>query len=528
MRAATLFAAVAAGAVVILCTAFAYLCSRHLEVLEEVARLQAVGGASASDAARAEHAQTVSALHSAQDEVEKLRAATVSMERLCVPGGGTSEQAPEPGGSSGGVECKPRTVYLPMGEPLSEMHFVRDYLVREYGWQEVTDSEVAAVVLSTGDSPPVKRPCSGETFEDSSRVAGPFGRELEVCQKHKLFVRFSDDGAGRPRPSPDEVATRWPWLPKTYLLDRPEHSAALDAALPCAGPQRSYFVKGDAHGGRAVWLPDTYQELRALVRRPCKGQELGPADAMDAPPRLVQESIDSVLWDGRSIMVRVFMVALRRGRTRLSADRGRWSLGLPPPAYELHVYDAPLVTQYPGQVRDSASEDLVLRRNASELEAFARAELARQGRRTETNWFTDVFMAEARSIAAASFAASATPWPWDLPQPAHSGDATDLMKAASLEPDGAFLFLAQELLLDKEMRVRLIEYTCVPADIHGLQAQFSNLPWTRAFAEELGAQLASLLLRNAGQAPGEGPRSGVAPPGGRWTKVAERGPFPHP
>merc|ERR1719350_2546387 len=100
------------------------------------------------------------------------------------------------------------------------------------------------------------------------------------------------------------------------------------------------------------------------------------------------------------------------------------------------------------------------------------------------------------------------------------------MKAASLEPDGSFLFIAQELLIDADLRVRLIEFTCVPADIHGLQSQFDNLPWTRAFAKDLGMQLAHLLVQSSGQDMGDSPIHEISL--SRWKKLAVRGPFPHP
>merc|ERR1712129_686341 len=130
-------------------------------------------------------------------------------------------------------------------------------------------------------------------------------------------------------------------------------------------------------------------------------------------------------------------------------------------------------------------------------------------------------MREAGEIAAQSFAASAAQWAWDVP--AH-GEGLDSMKAASLEPDGSYLFVAQELMIDSDLQVRLLEYTCVPADLHGLQSQFENLPWTRTFADELGVQLAHLLLQSNGQDVGKSSQSHESLI--RWKRLGMHGPFP--
>jgi len=418
--------------------------------------------------------------------------------------------------------CEAQTLYAPPGGPPAEMDLVREHLQSAHGWREVRDPEVAAFVLANGDAPPVKRPCARD-FQ-GVRIPGTFERELEVCQKHKLFERLADRHGIRDS-GPGVLVERWPWLPKTYLLDRASHVAALNATLPCMGAQESLIVKGDAHGGRAVWLPPTNEELRALLGLPCPPDGVARPAQLDHPPRLAQEMVRSLLWDGASVMGRVLFVVQRRGQTRLSTERGRWSLGTPAPSYELQMFDTPLFTQFGGHVRDLASEGTVGRRNASEFEAFIQAESARQGRRLPGGWVRGHFMRQAGAIAAEAFAASSTPWAWELPSSVRRRDASDAVKAASLEPDGAFLFLAAELLVDGDFQVRLIEFTCVPGDIHGLREHFETLPWTRAFARDLAMQMARLLLRNSGQDAGPAADSGEA---GRWTKVAERGPFPHP
>lgn len=456
--------------------------------------------------AEASHRARLEALAAAQraeGEVERLRAscaAAVTEEELQAAREASLQQPTS-------RPCEPRTLYAPPGEILAEMEFVREHLVSAHGWRAVPDPEVAAFVLTSGDAPPLKHPC-GEGFQ-GSRIPGTFERELEVCQKHKLFERLSGGDSG-----PEALAARLPWLPKTYLLDRPSHVAALNASLPCTGAQESMIVKGDAHGGRAVWLPTTNEELRALVGLPCPSRDRPLPTQLDHPPRLVQQVVSSLLWDGASVMGRVFLVVQRRGRTRLSPERGRWSLGVPAPSYELHMFDTPLFTQYGGHVRDRAREDTVGRRNWSEFEGFVWAESARQGRPLSSNWIRAHFMQQAGAIAADAFAASAAPW-----------DGSEAVKAASLEPDAAFLFVAAELLVDKDFQVRLIEFTCVPGDLHGLREHFHALPWTRTFAEDLGAQLARLLLLNSGQDAGSAVEGSGA---GRWTRIAGRGPFPHP
>lgn len=422
--------------------------------------------------------------------------------------------------------CEPRTIYAPASdESLGEMEYVRRQLLHA-GWAMTNNIETAAFVLSAGDSPPQKRPC-GSSFR-GTRISGPFERELEVCQKHKLFERFSTRlSAGRQEDvNPDDMAVQFPWLPKTYLLNRPTHVAALNLTLPCAGSQEAMIVKGDAHGGRAIWLPKTNEELRKLVGMPCdaaKADPQGPDGQLVHLPRLVQRMIRSVLWDGQTVMGRVFLLVQRRGGTRLSVDRGRWMLGVPAPSYELQMFDMPLFTQYPGNVRDNAEEESVTRRNGSEFEAFVQAENARRHLGLPRDWVRTEFMRRAGEISAEAFAASATPYAWEL---SLSDDRSDSVKAASLEPDGAFMFVSAELLVDVDFGVHIIEFTCVPGDIQGLEQHFGTLPWARTYAEDLGAQLARVMLRNSGQDVGIAATSlGEA---GRWTKLAERAPFPHP
>lgn len=421
--------------------------------------------------------------------------------------------------------CEPRTIYAPAGdESLGEMEYVRKQLLHA-GWTTTSNIETAAFVLSAGDSPPQKRPC-GSTFR-GTRISGPFERELEICQKHKLFERFSMRfSAGQQEHwNPDAMAVRFPWLPKTYLLYRPTHVAALNLTLPCAGSQEAFIVKGDAHGGRAVWLPKTNEELRKLVGMPCDAASpQGPERQLVHSPRLVQQMISSVLWDGQTVMGRVFLLVQRRGGTRLSVERGRWSLGVPAPSYELQMFDMPLFTQYPGHVRDNAPAEAVMRRNASEFEAFVQAENARRHLGLPRDWVRTEFMRRVGEISAEAFEASATPYAWE---PSLSdGDRSDSVKAALLEPDGAFMFVSAELLVDMDFGVHIIEFTCVPGDIQGLEQHFGDLPWARTYAEDLGAQLARVMLRNSGQDVGIAATSvGEA---GRWTRLAERAPFPHP
>lgn len=474
-------------------------------------------------------------LEAAREEASRLRLENQQWERLCMPADPASAAQPGQDQSALGhcpsvaaAACEAQTFYMPPNEPLSEMTFVVAYL-RNAGWRQVADSEVAAFVLSTGEGPPEKRPCGGD-FQ-GTRLSGQFAKELEMCQKHKTFTSLATYlSSGLPGSAetvtPEELQGAFPWLPRTYLLGQKSHVAALNASLPCEGAlTTSFIVKGDVHGGRAVWVPESGQEIRALVGLPCPGAPAVTAEAPEYPPVLVQELIKSASWVGATIMARVFLLVVRRGSTRFSAERGRWSLGVQAPIYELHIYDTALFTQYPGRVRDSASEEMVTRRNASELEEFVQAELARRGQPKRLDWVEGYFMEEAGRIATASFAASSTPWVWDQPTNDVAG-SRDGLKASSLEPDGSYMFIAQELMLDADLRVRLIEYTCIPADFHGLQAQFDHLPWTRVFADDMGRQLAQILLRSSGQDLGAAIESDSDR--SRWRRLGVRGPFPHP
>jgi len=509
---------------------------QQVALLDSAARCEGTGVAHEQAAAQRVAEQTEEAeqrrlLEAAQDELARLRLENQQWERLCIPSDKAAkpvqDQAGTPRDCPSGIdtmECEPHTLFLSPSEDYGELFFVRDYLTKVHGWREVQDADRAAAVLSVGEAPPVKRPCNRD-FK-GVRISGQFARELEVCQKHKLFTCLSEraaSGLGEVV-TPGKLAAAWPWLPRTYLLDEPQHVAELNSTVACDGALTTKFiVKGDAHGGRAIWMPKTSDELRALVGLSCPSNDVPTQRHFDHPPRLVQEMIESLSWSGYAIMARVFFVVMRRETTRLSAERGRWSLGIQAPFYELFMYDTASFTQYPGHIRDSAKEEDVIRRNASEVEDFIQKEKSRRGQPRQLNWVREHFMRQAGEIAAESFAASAAHWAWNVP--AHD-PSFDAMKAASLEPDGSYLFVAQELMIDSNMQVRLLEYTCVPADLHGLQSQFENLPWTRVFADELGMQLAHLLLQSNGQDVGESSPSYESLT--RWKRLGKRGPFPHP
>ena len=118
-------------------------------------------------------------------------------------------------------------------------------------------------------------------------------------------------------------------------------------------------------------------------------------------------------------------------------------------------------------------------RNASEFEAFLKVEAARQGRAHPSDWIRTVFMPAVENISRECFEASMTPWIWEMVGKLGAAGATsDPVKAATLEPDGAFLFVAVEVLIDVAFNVRLIEFTSFPADVHELQKSFREAPWT--------------------------------------------------
>lgn len=423
-------------------------------------------------------------------------------------------------------KCEPKTLFAPAGEPLLEMAFVRDYLF-EHGWREA-DEKVAAFVLASSVAGPEKQPCDPD-FK-GVRIPGTMLYELEVCQKHKLFIRLFQHLVDI-SPStvdwesgPELLVQTWPWLPKTYILDWPEHVVALERFVPCNGSQRDLIVKGDAHGGRAVWLPRNNEELRELAGlKPCHA-EAARAAAPEYRPLLVQEMVNTLLWDGLSFIGRAFLVVQRTGRTRLNVGGGRWSLGMPSPNYELHLYDTPHFIQFPTGVRDRADDSEVTRRNAKEFEEFMKSAAKKSGQDLPHGWLKDSFMPQVAAISKTCFAASRTPWIWEVVDGHHERDSpTDAMKAPFLEPDGAFLFLAAEVVVDEDLNVRLIEMTSFPADVHELQKSFGEVSWARSYVEELARHLAALLLRGSEQKLGS-----LDSHGERWTRLAIREPFPHP
>merc|ERR1719310_2046087 len=118
------------------------------------------------------------------------------------------------------------------------------------------------------------------------------------------------------------------------------------------------------------------------------------------------------------------------------------------------MFDTPLFVQYPGTVRDRAEDKDVNQRNASEFEAFIRAEAKRRGVKIPHDWIRESFMPAVAEISKACFAASSAPYIWELSSQLGSGRGAvtgDAVKAAFLEPDGAFLFVAVEVLIDEAL-----------------------------------------------------------------------------
>jgi len=383
---------------------------------------------------------------------------------------------------------------------MEQMDVVREHLVGALGWKPGPES-TAAFIIDSGELPPSKRGCAMP--EDLGlRLTGPFEHELALCHKDALARIAREAPAGSALSSSP---------PRTLDVGDP----ALDAEVPCSGSNSRYITKGVAHGGREIWQPETFEDLRSrLGLKGCPQSEVNQT-RVDALPRfqvrVVQEILQTLQWEGRNILSRSFFAVLRRGRTSMCPARGRWKLGLGV-GYDLYMFSEPYFVLYDGVVLDDAPKHRTLRRNGTELDAYLRSLPAGAGfpLRPGESFVQSTFMPYVAEVTKAAFLASEY-----LP------DGRDAYSRAGLEPDGSYFFFAAEFLLEPRGGIRLVEYTSVPQ-----VTSVTHGPSTAFLPQRLGTQFAALLLKSAGQpASSEGGHLLDYPD---WRRLASREAFPHP
>lgn len=398
-------------------------------------------------------------------------------------------------------ECVPFTYWVALGSGnnLEQMSVVRDQL-DDWGWTLARVEEEAAFVLDNGERPPAKRSC--QMPEGSGlRLTGSFDREAIFCHKHYLSQ------LARRRPQDSSLRAS---VPQTF--DVTDH--ALEGEIPCEGPNDRFLIKGDAHGGREVWQPPTFESLRSSISMPqcVKASASGSAPiAATFQAKIVQEIIHPIQWEKRNVLSRIYFAVTRKGQARICPGSGRWNMGMSV-GYDLHLFEEPYFILYPGVILDDAPKDSTLRKNRTEMDEFMRKAGAPSAQRAES-WVQTAFLPRIINMTREAFLES------EYPADGEHGHYRNL-----LEPDGTYFVFAAEYLITPDFDIRLVEYTSMPQ-----VTTVNHGPSTEFMPSLLGREFAALLLRVAGQDKmvGVGPKGGIGS-SSHWRHLATRETLPHP
>eukprot|EP00747_Dinoflagellata_sp_TGD_P110776 gnl/TRDRNA2_/TRDRNA2_171058_c0_seq1.p1 gnl/TRDRNA2_/TRDRNA2_171058_c0~~gnl/TRDRNA2_/TRDRNA2_171058_c0_seq1.p1 ORF type:complete len:577 (+),score=78.92 gnl/TRDRNA2_/TRDRNA2_171058_c0_seq1:88-1818(+) len=366
------------------------------------------------------------------------------------------------------THCVPQSIYMDskLSTSLFEHHLAG--ALQKKGFTRIDKPWLAEVIFqkrsSEFDRKDLSHPARKHSCEIAPRTQGfarriqHFSFTLEVAAKDELFLRLFSQFRSSEQSSPGSTDVEqlrnmfgtWRFLPETYLLSVPWQYQHFLTLLPCNGTNTDWILKGTQHGGKSVKMAKTYEELRKHLGEECSlkrdphhtrgkhGKRYTHGHDAWSPgkggqSKLAQRVVHGMGWNGgQRFLCRAYILVMKVP-SQMSTANEEHSIG----KLELYLFDQPVFNLQDHLVSDELTSSISLQ-NVSDLEAWTGS----AGR-----WTTQQFIPKVSEMLRVMFSAAAQ---------------ITTAKDEFEEPDGAFEFMAVDVILEDGGGMKIIDISGGP------------------------------------------------------------------